>query len=74
MERPLILILALLALLLGCTAAITRPGLYRLGQEGTPIASPGVSFSGSSRQGRWRPTPYRRDWERFQGRGPAGVK
>lgn len=73
-ERYLILLLALAALVLGSAAAITRPSLYRLGQEGSPKASAGVSFRGSGQAGRWRAAPFRRDWERFQGRGPAGVK
>jgi hypothetical protein len=74
MEQQLILGLALAALLLGTLVAVGRPGLYRLGQDGTPRASSGVVFRGAGRQGRWVPAAPRRDWGRFQGRGPGGVK
>ena len=73
-ERALILVLTLTAVGVGTTAAITRPLLFRLGQDGTPTASSGVSYSGSYRGGRWVPHGRPRDWSRFQGRGPGSAK
>jgi hypothetical protein len=74
MERQLLLLLAVLALLLGCGLAVTRPALYRIGQDGTPRSSGGVAFRGRSVGGRWQPLAGQRSWEGFQGRGPSGVK
>lgn len=74
LETRFILALALLGLAIGSGAALFRPGLYRLGQPGAPALSPGTSVLGSSRDERWQPAPYRRNWGTFQGRGPAGVK
>ncbi|MFM2158614.1 MAG: hypothetical protein RLZZ124_1088 [Cyanobacteriota bacterium] len=74
MERQLILALAIATTVGGTTLAVLRPTTYRLGQEGTPQASSGVTYRGSVRQGRWRSSTPPRDWEGFQGRGPAGVK
>jgi hypothetical protein len=68
MEKSLILALTLLALAIGSGVAVLRPGLYRLGQPGSPVLSPGTSILGSSRSGRWQPAPYRRAWGAFQGR------
>lgn len=76
MQRPLILVMALSASVLGTTAAVQRPWAYRLGDEGTPAShstSGGVVFRGSSRGGSWR-SSSRKDWSGFQGRGPSGVK
>ena len=76
MERQLMVGLVVTAVLLGTGLAITRPFLYRLGQEGTPTASrsSGVTHRGSYVGGRWRSRTPSRDWEGFQGRGPGGVK
>ena len=76
MERQLMLALVVAALLSGTGLAITRPLLYRLGQEGTPTAtrSSGVSSRGIYSGGRWRPRSPTREWEGFQGRGPGGAK
>jgi hypothetical protein len=79
MERHLILLLALLAVLLGTSQALLRQGVFQLGQSGPPPLGSGV---------RWRPvagmeidgamprrTPAgRQRWSRFQGRGPSGAK
>jgi hypothetical protein len=75
-ERSLILGLLLASVLLGTGLAITRPLLYRLGQDGIPRASGsgGVSYRGGYRGGVWVGAPRRRDWEGFQGRGPGGAK
>ncbi|MFO8238773.1 MAG: hypothetical protein R6U00_11115 [Prochlorococcaceae cyanobacterium] len=74
MERQLLLLLTLLALLLGCGFAITRPALYRIGQEGTPRARGAVAFRGRTVGGRWQPVAGQRTWGGFQGRGPSGAK
>ena len=74
MERQLLLVLAVLALLLGCGLAVTRPALYRIGQDGTPRSSGAVAFRGRSVGGRWQPAAGQRDWGGFQGRGPRGAK
>lgn len=73
-ERTLILALTLTAVGVGTTTAITRPLLFRLGQDGTPQASRGVSYGGSYRSGRWVSHDRPRDWSRFQGRGPGTAK
>jgi hypothetical protein len=74
LERRLILVLTMTAVGVGTTAAVTRPLLYRLGQEGTPSAPSGVSYGGSYRSGRWVSQAPTRDWSRFQGRGPGSAK
>lgn len=74
LERRLILVLTITAVGVGTTAAVTRPLLYRLGQEGTPSAPSGVSYGGSYRSGRWVSQAPTRDWSRFQGRGPGSAK
>lgn len=73
-ERILLLFLTLSALLIGTAAAVLRPFVFRLGQEGTPPARTGVIYGGSYRGGRWLPRQGRRDWGSFQGRGPGGAK
>lgn len=73
-ESRLILGLALAAVVSGSVAALTRPGVYRLGQEGTPVAGSGVRFIGSSRAGRWRHQARPANWSRFPGRGPGSAK
>lgn len=74
-ERGLLLFVAVLVVGIGTTTAVTRPGLWRLGQEGTPSAGSGVRYGGSYRAGRWVPaTPRRQDWSGFQGRGPGSAK
>ncbi len=73
-ESLVILGLALGAVLTGSVAAATRPGLYQLGQDGTPPAGSGVTFLGEGRSGRWRSTAQRADWSRFRGRGPGAAK
>jgi hypothetical protein len=73
-ESLLILGLAMAAVLSGSLAATTRPTLYRLGQDGTPAASSGVTFLGSGRSGRWRSPGRHADWSRFPGRGPGAAK
>ncbi len=79
MERHLILLLALLAVLLGTSQAVLRQGVFQLGQSGPPPLGSGV---------RWRPVAGleiegamprrspagRQRWSRFQGRGPSGAK
>ncbi|MGB5134764.1 MAG: hypothetical protein WBN89_06275, partial [Prochlorococcaceae cyanobacterium] len=67
MERQLLLLLALLALLLGSGLAITRPTLYRIGEDGTPRSSGTVAFRGRSEGGRWQPAAGQRTWGGFQG-------
>ncbi|MCP9917525.1 hypothetical protein [Cyanobium sp. ATX 6F1] len=76
MERQLMLALVVTAVLVGTGLAITRPLLYRLGQDGPPTASDsgGVSHRGTYTSGRWRPATPSRDWAGFQGRGPGGAK
>lgn len=76
MERQLIFGLLLLAVLLGTGLAITRPMLYRLGEEGASRASrsSGVVLRGDYRSGRWQRLGPRRAWGGFQGRGPGGAK
>lgn len=74
MERPLILVLTLAAVSIGTTAAVTRPTVFRLGQEGTPRASRGIVYGGVYRSGRWLPRSGSGNWNRFQGRGPGGAK
>jgi hypothetical protein len=75
-ERSLIFGLLLASVLIGTGLAITRPLLYKLGQEGAPRASSssGVNYRGRYRGGLWMGTPRRRDWGGFQGRGPGGAK
>jgi hypothetical protein len=74
-ERGLLLLLAVMVVGVGTTTAITRPQLWRLGQDGTPGATSGVRYGGSYRAGRWLPaTPRRQDWSGFQGRGPGSAK
>ncbi|MBD2717688.1 MULTISPECIES: hypothetical protein [unclassified Synechococcus] len=74
-ERAVVMVLAVTVVTAGTLAAITRPGLWRLGQEGTPAASSGVRYGGSYRSGRWvTATPRRQDWSGFQGRGPGAAK
>ena len=74
LERRLILALTITAVGVGTTNAITRPLLYRLGQEGTPSAPSGVSYGGFYRNGIWVSQATTRDWSRFQGRGPGSAK
>ncbi len=74
-ERGLLLLVAVLVVGIGTATAVTRPGLWRLGQEGTPPAGSGIRYGGSYRAGRWLPAPPRRqDWSGFQGRGPGSAK
>ncbi len=74
-ERGLLLLLAVAVVATGTVTAVTRPSLWRLGQEGTPAASSGVRYGGSYRAGRWVPaTSRRQDWSGFQGRGPGAAK
>lgn len=74
-ERGLILLLAVAVVAVGTVTAVTRPGLWRLGQDGTPAAGSGVRYGGSYRAGRWVVAPTRRqDWSGFQGRGPGAAK
>ena len=70
----MILILTLAAVSIGTGAAVTRPTLFRLGQEGTPRTSRGIVYGGVYRSGRWVPRSGARNWDRFQGRGPSGAK
>jgi hypothetical protein len=74
LERSFILVLTISAVVVGSTAAVTRPLLYRLGDEGTPSASGSVTWRGSGRSGRWLSRTGSRDWSRFQGRGPGSAK
>jgi hypothetical protein len=74
LERTLIVALSLAVVGVGTTAAVTRPLLFRLGQEGTPSAASGVTYGGSYRSGRWVSRERPRDWSRFQGRGPGSAK
>ncbi|MCP9848922.1 hypothetical protein [Cyanobium sp. Morenito 9A2] len=76
MERQLMLALVVTAVLAGTGLAITRPFLFRLGQDGPPSASDsrGVSYRGAYLAGSWRPATPSRDWAGFQGRGPGGAK
>lgn len=75
MERSLILALIVVAVLSGTSAALLRPTMFRLGQEGTPRARSGVIYGGVYRGGRWVPRAGgRREWSGFQGRGPGGAK
>jgi hypothetical protein len=73
-ESVAILGLAMAAVLSGSLAAATRPGLYRLGQDGAPAVAPGVTVLGGTRSGRWRSAGQRPDWSRFPGRGPGAAK
>jgi hypothetical protein len=75
-ERNLILVLTVVAVTVGTTAAVTRPFLFRLGQEGVPSgSSSGISYRGSYHGGRWVSRPgSRADWSGFQGRGPGTAK
>ena len=74
-ERGLLLLLAVAAVAIGTVTAVTRPGLWRLGQDGTPTAGSGVRYGGSYRAGRGVAAPSRRqDWSGFQGRGPGAAK
>jgi hypothetical protein len=74
-ERGLILLVALAVVAIGTVTALTRPALWRLGQDGTPAAGSGVRYGGSYRAGRWVAAPSRRqDWSGFQGRGPGAAK
>ena len=74
MERGLLLALLLTAVAGGSLLAVTRPGQFRIGQDGTPHAGSGMTYRGSYRAGRWWPARPRQDWSRFQGRGPDGAK
>ena len=51
-ERAVVMVLAVTVVAAGTLTAITRPGLWRLGQDGTPAASSGVRYGGSYRSGR----------------------
>lgn len=77
MHRPLLLFLAISAMMMGTNAAINRPAVYRLGSNGSPNSQPssagGVVYRGYSSGGLWR-SNSRQDWGGFQGRGPSGVK
>ncbi|WP_216903297.1 hypothetical protein [Synechococcus sp. CCY 9618] len=74
-EQGLLLLVAVLVVGIGTTTAVTRPGVWRLGQEGTPPAGSSVRYGGSYRAGRWVPaTPGRQEWTGFQGRGPGSAK
>ncbi|WP_094556550.1 hypothetical protein [Synechococcus sp. 1G10] len=73
-ERTLILVLTLSAVAMGTTTAVTRPLLYRLGDDGTPSASGATTWRGSGLNGRWLNRERPRDWSRFQGRGPGTAK
>ena len=76
MHRPLLLVFATLTMMFGTTAAINRPGIYRLGSNGTPNSSSssgGVIYRGFGSGGGWR-TSSRQGWGGFQGRGPSGAK
>jgi hypothetical protein len=75
MERPLLVALILVAVLAGTAAALLRPAIFRLGQEGAPRAGSGVTYGGIYRGGRWLPRAGGRgEWTRFKGRGPGGAK
>lgn len=74
MESTLLLTLLVACVLAGTSLAVIRPALFRLGQDGTPVADSGVRYLGSYRSGRWRPERAPTDWNRFQGRGPGGAK
>ena len=74
-ERGLLLLLAVAVVAIGTVTAVTRPALWRIGQDGTPAAGSGVRYGGSYRAGRWVAAPSRRqDWSGFQGRGPGTAK
>ena len=74
-ERGVLMLLAVAVVAIGTVTAVTRPGLWRLGQDGTPAAGSGVRYGGRYRAGRWVPvTPRRQDWTGFQGRGPGAAK
>lgn len=76
MHRPILLGLAVFVMMFGSSNAINRPGIYRLGNNGTPnrsTSSGGVVYRGFGSGGSWR-TSSRQDWGGFQGRGPSGVK
>ena len=74
-ERAVLMVLAVTVMAAGTLTAITRPGLWRLGQDGTPAASSGVRYGGSYRSGRCvTATPRRQDWSGFRGRGPGTAK
>ena len=77
MHRPLLLALSIAVVALGTNDSIHRPGIYRLGDDGTPSSRPssagGVIYRGSGSGGQWR-TNSRGGWSGFQGRGPSGVK
>lgn len=73
-ERTLILVLTLSAVTVGTVTAVSRPFLFRLGQEGVPSGSSGVSYRGSYRGGQWVPRSGRSTWPGFQGRGPGTAK
>ena len=77
MQRPLLLVLSISVVALGTNDSIHRPGIYRLGDDGTPSSrsssAGGVIYRGSSSGGQWR-TSSRGSWGGFQGGGPSGVK
>ncbi len=77
MHRPLLLALSVSVVMIGTSASINRPTIYRLGSDGTPnsqqSSSGGVIYRGFGSGGRWR-TSSRESWSGFQGRGPSGVK
>jgi hypothetical protein len=74
-ERALLMLLTVAVVAAGTLTAITRPGLWRLGQDGTPAASSGVRYGGGYSSGRWvTATPRRQDWSGFRGRGPGAAK
>ena len=84
MERHLIFLLAVLAVLLGMGQAIQRPTVFQLGQnQQPPDLGSGVSWRsgqasprliGGMAAGRLRSDGGRQRWTRFQGRGPSGAK
>ena len=75
MERSMLVVLILVAVLGGTTVALLRPATFRLGQKGTPRAGSGVIYGGVYRGGRWVPRAGGRSgWSGFQGRGPGGAK
>lgn len=75
MERSLLVVLILVAVIGGSTVALLQPAIFRLGQKGTPRAGSGVVYGGVYRSGRWeRRAGGRSGWSGFQGRGPGGAK
>ncbi|MEB3201029.1 MAG: hypothetical protein VKK62_10955 [Synechococcaceae cyanobacterium] len=86
MERHLILLLACVAVGVGTSAAVGRPGVFVLGESVVPTERGASRFGtgvywrsrgipGPARSGGLRAGPGgRAGWERFQGRGPGGAK